>query len=87
MNDYGLGWRLSWADYRGWRTKDLKEPPPQLHYQDFERREDAEREKRLRIYDGQTCCITPIAPPRARRNTYARLPGHNWPVQHRALFS
>ena len=89
MNDAGngLGWRVQWQDYRGWRTRDVRAPPPPIRYADFLDREAADRELRLQRAAGMTVCITPIYPPRSRKGRYPKLSPINWPVQHRALYA
>lgn len=87
MTDHGLGWRVSWQDYRGWRTKDVKEPKPPVRFRDFMELADAERERRIQRAAGMTVCLTPILPPKSRRGRYTKLPpGESWPVRYRPGF-
>lgn len=82
VNDFGLGWRVSFQDYRGWRTKDIKEPHPPVHVLNFGLREDAERECRLQRAAGMTACVTPVPLPRATRRVREKLPSGPWPIAH-----
>ena len=75
MDDFGLGWRCSWQDFRGWRTRDVKEPRPPLRWADFGDRADAERECRLQRAAGLTACVSAVPPPKRRGSgPKSRLP-------------
>jgi hypothetical protein len=87
MDDFGLGWRCSWQDFRGYRTRDVREPMPPVRISDHASREDAERECRLQRAAGMTACVSAIPPPRHRGNgPKSRLPmvaGTIWPTAHK----
>ena len=75
MDDFGLGWLCSWQDFRGWRTRDVREPQPPLRQTWFRERADAERECRLQRAAGMTACVSAQAPPKRRGNgPKSRLP-------------
>jgi hypothetical protein len=60
-------WRCSWQDYTHWRTTDFEEPHPPVMYRDFETRELAELEQKLRQSLGMTACVSPTPPPKRRK--------------------
>jgi len=60
-------WRVSWQDYRGWRTSELLEPHPAVQFRDFSERAPAEAELRLRRAAGMTACLSPTPLPRVRK--------------------
>ena len=75
MDDHGLGYRCSFQDFRGWRTRDVREPMPPVHVADFADRADAERECRLQRAAGMTACVSAIPPPKRRGDgPKSRLP-------------
>jgi hypothetical protein len=62
-----LGWRCSWQDYRGWRTRNPKEKVPPVHLRDFATREEAQCECRIQRAAGMTACVSPVAYPKPKR--------------------
>jgi hypothetical protein len=52
-------WRMSYQDYRGWRTTDFKQPYPPVQFEDYPDREGAERAKARAAAEGYTACIAP----------------------------
>jgi len=87
MEDYRLGFRCSFQDFRGWRTRDIREPMPPVRISDHADRADAERECRLQRAAGMTACVSPIPPPKRRGDgPKSRLPmvaGTIWPPAHK----
>ena len=68
-------WRVSWQDYRGWRTADLVQPRPELHVADFATLEEAKAEHALRHSQGMAVCIGPTPDPkRTSRRSRSRFP-------------
>lgn len=67
-------WRVSWQDYRHWRTADLKQPHPKITKEDFADRSAADSRKEQLVRDGMTVCITPTPFGKRTRRTVL-LPG------------
>lgn len=61
-----MNWRVSTQDYRGWRTKDFKEPHPEVTFEDHPTRGAAELAKTAAIAAGLTACITPTPHPKRK---------------------
>lgn len=59
--------RVSYQDYRGWRTKDFKQPHPDVIFEDFQTKEEADRAKARLVNEGLTACVAPTPGPRLRR--------------------
>jgi hypothetical protein len=85
--DLGFGFRCSWSDYRGWRTRNPNEPRPSMHWRDFPDLAAAQRECERQRIDGMTACISAVPPPRPGLKRREKLPPGPWPVQHRALYT
>lgn len=73
-------WRVSWQDYRGWRTADLVQPRPELHIADFATLEEAQAEAALRRAQGLTVCVSPAPDPRRTDRRRSRFPDPDLPV-------
>jgi len=60
-------WRVSWQDYRGWRTRDLVEPRPDVEFKDYQDKREADRHAERLKAAGMTVCVAPTPPPRRTR--------------------
>ena len=66
-------WRVSWQDYRAWRTMDLEQPRPGVIFRDFTDKAEAERELRLQRAAGMTACLSEyVLPTKTNRQRQAR---------------
>lgn len=61
-----MSWRMSYQDYRNWRTTDFREPHPKVEFEDYPDREAAERAKARAISDGYTACVAPTPAPKRK---------------------
>jgi hypothetical protein len=57
-------WRVSWQDYRGWRTVNLEEKRPQVGRRDFNEKAEAEKFANLCRDAGLMACVSPAPGPR-----------------------
>jgi hypothetical protein len=64
-------WRMSYQDFRGWRTTDFKQAYPEVKFEDFSDKQSADQAKSRAILDGFTACVapTPTGRLRAKRPT------------------
>ena len=76
-------WRVSWQDYRGWRTADLVQPRPELHVADFATLEEAKAEAALRRAQGLTVCVSPTPDLKRTRRSRSRFPDPALPITPR----
>lgn len=60
-------WRVSYQDYRGWRSSSIAENHPPVKVEDFQTKEEAESAKRTAVYAGLTACITPTPLAKVRK--------------------
>lgn len=58
------GWRVSWCDYRAWRSQRADEPHPPISQLDYPDRDAAREALRARRAEGLTACITRSPGPR-----------------------
>ena len=79
MIDAGLGYRVWWQEFAGWRTRAM-ESWPEKQFRDYPTIEEAEAEKRRLKKEhgpGLLACVTPVPAPRkgmAKTGAAARSP-------------
>jgi hypothetical protein len=72
-------WRVSWQDYRGWRTADLVQPRPELHVADFASKAEADIVAASHRLAGLTVCVSPTPDPK-RGSPRIRFPEPDLPT-------
>ena len=78
-------WRVSWQDYRGWRTRDLVEPRPELEFHDYPDKAEADRRAERLKAAGMTVCVAPTPPPRRNRRRPRFTPA--FPIERASALS